>query len=87
MVFIGYKGVGKTSIIEAIKGNKNIKIFGAYKKAYKETFHYNKKRNTISVRLNDTSGEICENEDYKQYIKSYQFFFVSDIQKKNILIN
>ena len=29
MVFIGYKGVGKTSIIEAIKGNKNIKIFEA----------------------------------------------------------
>ena len=32
MLFIGYKVIGKTSIIEAIKGNKNIKIFGAYKK-------------------------------------------------------
>ena len=33
MVFIGYKGVGKTSIIEAIKGNKNIKNFKACKKS------------------------------------------------------
>ena len=38
------------------------------KKAYKETFHYNKKGNTISVELNDTNGEICKNEDYKYYI-------------------
>ena len=32
MVFLGYKVIGKTSIIEAIKGNKNIKNFESYKK-------------------------------------------------------
>ena len=47
MVFIGYKGVGKTSIIEAIKGNKNIKILEHIKNIYKETFHINKKGNSI----------------------------------------
>ena len=53
------------------------------KKPYKETFHYNKKGNTISVELNDTNGEICKNEDYKYYIKNYHFFFASYIHKKN----
>ena len=57
------------------------------KKAYKETFHYNKKGNTISVELNDTNGEICKNEDYKYYIKNYHFFLILAYTRKIPLIN
>ena len=57
------------------------------KKAYKEAFHYNKKGNTISVELNDINGEICENEDYKYYIKNYHFFLLLIYTRKIPLIN
>jgi small GTP-binding protein len=83
MVLLGCKGVGKTSIIEAIKGNNNINNLEHTKKAYKETLQYTKKGYNIKVQLKDTNGEICENEKMEYYVENYKvIFLVFDIFKK-----
>lgn len=84
MVFLGCKGVGKTSIIKAMKGNKDINDLEHTKKPYKEELDYIKQNQSIIVELKDTNGDEFENENLGYYVQHYNaIFFVFDIYKKD----
>ena len=86
MSFLGSNGVGKTSIIKAIKGHKDILNFEHTKKTSKENLFYTKKDQKINVELRDTSGDDCKNEILEQAIKgSKVIFLVFDLHKKDTL--
>ena len=86
IIFLGCKGVGKTSIIKAIKGNKDIKNIIHTKKEYKETIHYNKSGQNIIVEIKDTNGEEFDNKNIEYYSEQYKLIFlVFDIYKKDTL--
>ena len=86
MSFLGSNGVGKTSIIKAIKGHKDILNFEHTKKTSKENLFYTKKDQKINVVLRDTSGDDCKNEILEQAIKgSKVIFLVFDLHKKDTL--
>ena len=86
MVFIGNSGVGKTSIIRALKGIDNITNLPHTKKSYKEKIHYTKNGHDITVIIKDTNGDDYNNDNFEQDIISYNvFFFVFDINKINTL--
>lgn len=89
MVFIGCKGVGKTSIIKALKGNEDINNIQHTKKSYKETFNYVKGGENIIVNLKDTNGEEYQNEKIQHYVDdNYKIIFlIFNIYKKNTLDN
>ena len=88
MVFLGSKGVGKTSIIKILKGNDNIINLVHTKKSYKEKIDYNKHGQNITVELKDTNGDDLSNENLEYYSQNYNaIFFVFNINKKNTLYN
>ena len=81
-IFLGNNGVGKTSIIKAIKGKKDIKSIAHTKKEYEETINYKKNAQYITVTLKEITEakniyENIENDDgfYKIY------FLVFDINR------
>ncbi len=85
-IFLGYIGVGKTSIIKAIKGNNNIIVHT--KKEYKENIHYTKNGLNITVELRGINVDDNKNQNLEKNIDGYKFFFiVFDIYKKNTLFD
>ena len=86
MVFLGDNGVGKTSIIKALKGSSEIQNFAHTKKTTKEYLNYIKNDQRIMVELKDTNGEDCKNDIFEQAInKCKVFFLVFNIHKKDTL--
>ena len=85
-LFLGSNGVGKTSIIKAIKGNKNINKTVHTKKTSKEEIIYNKNGQKITVQLKDTNGDDCKDDIFDKAIEKCKIFFlVFDIYKKYTL--
>ena len=85
-IFLGCEGVGKTSIIKAIKGKEDFINLPHTKKEYKENIHYIRNNQNITVELKEINGEeninqICgnNNEGYKI------FFLIFDIYRKDTL--
>ena len=88
MVFLGCKGVGKTSIIKTLKGNNNITDLTHTKKAYEERLEYNSHGKNITVKIKDTNGDNLENENLEYYAQNYNtIFFVFNIDKRNTFYN
>ena len=86
MIFLGCKGVGKTSIIKAIKGNMNVKFIPHTKTSYTEKIHYNKHGEDITVELKDTNWEEFCNGNLEHEIKDYKLIFlVFNIYKSETL--
>ena len=86
MIFIGNSGVGKTSIIKALKGNDNITNLPHTKKSYNEKIHYIKNGHDITVIIKDTNGDDYNNDNFEKDIINYNvFFFVFDINKMKTL--
>ena len=86
-IFLGCEGVGKTSIIKAIKGKEDFINLPHTKKEYKENIHYIRNNQNITVELKEINGEeninqICgnNNEGYKI------FFLIFDIYRKRYFI-
>ena len=75
MIFLGCKGVGKTSIIKAIQGNNNVKFIPHTKASYTEKIHYNKHGQEITVELKDTNWEVYCNGNLELEINNYKEFF------------
>jgi len=86
MVFLGSNGVGKTSIIKAIKGKGDINKLEHTKKTNKEEITYTKNGRRITVQLKDTNGDECQNEIFDKAIAECKvFFMVFDIYKQDTL--
>ena len=83
MIFLGCKGVGKTSIIKAIQGNNNVKFIPHTKASYTEKIHYNKHGQEITVELKDTNWEVYCNGNLENEINDYNvIFLVFNLNKK-----
>ena len=83
MIFLGCKGVGKTSIIKAIQGNNNVKFIPHTKASYTEKIHYNKHGQEITVELKDTNWEVYCNGNLELEINNYNvIFLVFNLNKK-----
>ena len=76
MVFLGCNGVGKTSIIKSIKGNKNINNLVHTKKTSKEEITYTQNGQKITIQLKDTNGDDCQNETFTKAIDKCQVIFL-----------
>ena len=86
IIFLGCKGVGKTSIIKAIKGNNSVKFIPHTKASYTEKIYYNKHGQDIAVELKDTNWEEYCNGDLEHEIKDYNvIFLVFNLNKKETL--
>ena len=86
MIFLGCNGVGKTNIIQAIKGKKINTKYEPTKNAYKINYVYNLENNKkINVKIYDTNGDfIKDNDDDIKIMKKCKFFFlIFDINKRN----
>ena len=83
MIFLGCKGVGKTSIIKAIQGNNNVKFIPHTKASYTEKIYYNKHGQEITVELKDTNWEVYCNGNLENEINDYNvIFLVFNLNKK-----
>jgi len=86
VIFLGCDGVGKTTIIKAIKGSKYKKTMSHTKSSYIEKLYYKKNEEKITVELKDTNWQEFSNKNWEQeYIYYNLFFLVFDINKKNTL--
>ena len=86
VIFLGYDGVGKTTIIKAIKGNKENKSIKHTKSSYTENLYYKRNEQKILVELKDTNWKEYSNKNWKEEYLNYNLFFlVFDINKKNTL--
>ena len=86
MIFLGCNGVGKTNIIQAIKGKKINTKYEPTKNAYKINYVYNLENSKkINVKIYDTNGDfIKDNDDDIKIMKKCKFFFlIFDINKRN----
>ena len=87
-IFLGYNGVGKTTIIKAIKGKDIFNNTVHTKKEYKENIHYTKNGLNIIVELKEINVDDNKNQNLDKNIDGYKFFFVVfDIYKKNTLFD
>ena len=85
-LFLGCKGVGKTSIIKALKGKINISNLPPTNTSYIEKLFYHKHNQDITVELKDTNWDEFNSGIFEQEIKQYKvFFLVFDIYKKDTL--
>ena len=89
VIFLGYDGVGKTTIIKAIKGNKENKENKSTKhtkSSYTEKLYYKRNEQKILVELKDTNWKEYSNKNWnEEYLNYNLFFLVFDIYKKNTL--
>ena len=86
IIFLGPKEVGKTNIIQALRGKEINKKYIPTKKITK--YNFNMKNETkIKVNLYDTNGNCEINEELKIVCKKCKiFFFIFDINKRNTFI-
>ena len=85
-IFLGCEGVGKTSIIKAIKGKEDFINLPHTKKEYKENIHYIRNNQNISVELKEINGEENINQICGKYNEGYKIFFlIFDIYRKDTL--
>ena len=89
VIFLGYDGVGKTTIIKAVKGNKENKEYKSIKhtkSSYTEKLYYKRNEQKILVELKDTNWKEFYNKNWEEEYLNYNLFFlVFDINKKNTL--
>ena len=89
VIFLGYEGVGKTTIIKAIKGNKENKEYKTIKhtkSSYTEKLYYKRNEQKILVELKDTNWKEYSNKNWEEEYLNYNLFFlVFDINKKTHL--
>lgn len=85
-IFLGCEGVGKTSIIKAIKGKEDFINLPHTKKEYKENIHYIRNNQNITVELKEINGEENINQICGKYNEGYKIFFlIFDIYRKDTL--
>ncbi len=85
-IFLGCEGVGKTSIIKAIKGQEDFINLPHTKKEYKENIHYIRNNQNITVELKEINGEENINQICGKYNEGYKIFFlIFDIYRKDTL--
>ena len=83
--FLGSNGVGKTTLIKAIKGKEHHNITHTIKE-YKENIHYTKNGQSITVELNEINWDEFINNQNNDKNVGYKFYFlVFDVYKKNTL--
>ena len=89
VIFLGYDGVGKTTIIKAVKGNKENKEYKSIKhtkSSYTEKLYYKRNEQKILVELKDTNWKEFYNKNWEEEYLNYNLFFlVFEIKKKNTL--
>ena len=89
VIFLGYDGVGKTTIIKEIKENKENKENKSTKhtkSSYTEKLYYKRNEQKILVELKDTNWKEYSNKNWEEEYLNYNLFFlVFDINKKNTL--
>ena len=87
-IFLGCNGVGKTTIIKALKGRKDIYDLAHTKKEYKEYLTYSKKDQFTTVKLREISADEFNNHYSESHNRRYKFFFlVFDYSRKDTLLN
>ena len=85
-IFFGNRGVGKTSIIKAMKGKEDINYLAHTKKEYKEFIHYKRNDQYITVELKEIIGDEYIYENIEKDNGIYKIFFlVFDIYRKDTL--
>lgn len=85
-IFLGCEGVGKTSIIKAIKGKEDFINLPHTKKEYKENIHYIRNNQNITVELKEINGEENINQICGNNNEGYKIFFLTfDIYRKDTL--
>jgi len=83
--FLGCNGVGKTTLIKAIKGKEYNNITHTTKE-YKENIHYTKNGQDINVELNEINCDEFINHNSDKNNVGYKFYFlVFDIYRKNTM--
>lgn len=83
---LGCNGVGKTTIIKALKGEENIHNLGHTKKMSKEEITYSKNGQKITIQLRDTNGDECKDDNFNKAVENCRMFFlVFDIYNKDTL--
>ena len=83
-IFLGSNGVGKTSIIKAVKGKQDFINLSHTKKEYKENIHYIRNNQTITVGLKEINGEENVNQIFEKEGHKI-FFLIFDIYRKDTL--
>ena len=83
--FLGCNGVGKTTLIKAIKGKESINNNITHTtKEYKENLHYTKNGQNINVELNEINCDEFINQNSGKNNGGYKLYFlVFDIYRKN----
>ena len=85
-IFLGSKGVGKTSIIKKLKGNENFYNLSHTKKEYEEKIYYKKNNKSITVVLKEIIGDEYINTYIKNNNDEYKIFFlVFNVYNKDTL--
>ena len=85
-IFLGCNGVGKTSIIKAIKGKDDIYHLPHTNKEYKETIYYKRGDNYITAKLEEINVDSNIVENINKDNSGYKIFFlVFNIYEKNTL--
>ena len=84
IIFLGCNGVGKTNIIQAIKGKKINNKYEPTKCINKFNYTYtSKKKERINVKIYDANGDFINDDDDVKILKKMKIFFlVFDINKK-----
>ena len=88
-IFLGCNGVGKTTIIKALKGKNDYFNLAHTKKEYTEYLIYSKRQQNIRVKLREISADEFNNHySENRNNQRYKFFFlVFDFYKKETLLN
>ena len=87
-VFLGNKGVGKTSIIKRIKGKDINKKESHTEENTTYSIDYNNKDVSIKLKIHDVNIDNIKTKEFIEIIqKSNIFFLVYDIRKKKSLNN
>ena len=88
-IFLGCDGVGKTTIIKALKGKNDYYNLAHTKKEYTEYLTYSKREHNIKVKLREINiDEFNNHYSENRTNQKYKFFFlVFDFYKKDTLYN
>jgi len=88
-IFLGCDGVGKTTIIKALKGKNDYYNLAHTKKEYTEYLTYSKREHNIKVKLREINiDEFNNHYSENRNNQKYKFFFlVFDFYKKDTLHN
>ena len=87
IIFLGAKGVGKSNIINSIRGKKINDFYEHTKDINKIKLFYRYKQNRINIKIYDTDGDGINNSKIIDKLKCCNLFYlVFDLNKKETFI-